>query len=278
MVSLRSHLAEVERVAGLRRTLLLRAANSARRNSHFSSSLQTGTTLVLRSRALHFVILLGVLCLTVSVHAGELHPTLQSWLNAQTNVHGWSAEVTQTRRLKTLTQPLLAKGRVWFAAPNRFRWQIGDATGFDNATNTIAVRQTDQLLVIYPRLKRAEKYPLDGDQTGPWKDTLALLEAGFPRSQADLESRFKVASLTQSNSLCEVALQPRSASARRLMPQIKIAFATNDFSLRATELQFADGSTMRNDFSNATLNPKIDERLFAPRLDGDYQIVEPLKK
>ena len=233
---------------------------------------------VLRFHALHFVIFLGVLWVTVSVHAGELHATLQSWLNAQTNVHGWSAEVTQTRRLKTLTHPLLAKGRVWFVAPNRFRWQIGDATGFDTTTNTIAVRQADQLLVIYPRLKRAEKYPLEGDQTGPWKDSLALLEAGFPRSQADLESRFKVGSLTQSNSLCEVALQPRSASARRLMPQIKIVFATNDFSLRATELQFADGSTMRNDFNNATLNPKIDERLFAPHLDADYQIVVPLKK
>src|SRR5262245_46933594 len=185
MVSLCSHLAQVKRLAGLRRMLSLPAADLAGWESRFSSLLRTGEMRVPRSRALHFAIFLGVLCMTVSAHAAELHVTLQSWLSAQTNIHGWSAEVTQTRRLKTLTQPLLAKGRVWFAAPNRFRWQIGDATGFDTTTNTIAVRQTDQLLVIYPRLKRAEKYPLDGDQPGPWKDTLALLEAAFPLAQSD---------------------------------------------------------------------------------------------
>ena len=41
------------------------------------------------------------------------------WLDAQTNVSTWSAEFIQTRTLASLTQPLTATGRVWFAAPNR---------------------------------------------------------------------------------------------------------------------------------------------------------------
>jgi outer membrane lipoprotein-sorting protein len=61
------------------------------------------------------------------------------------------------------------------------------------------------------------------------------------------------------------------------MPQIRISVATNDFTLRATELQFADGSTMRNDFSNAKLNPKLGDELFTPKLEGDFKIVEPAK-
>ena len=36
-----------------------------------------------------------------------MNPLLQSWLNAQANIHTWSADVTQTRALKTLTQPLV---------------------------------------------------------------------------------------------------------------------------------------------------------------------------
>jgi crotonobetainyl-CoA:carnitine CoA-transferase CaiB-like acyl-CoA transferase len=32
------------------------------------------------------------------------------------------------------------------------------------------LRQPQTLLVIYPKLKRAEKYPLDYKQTGPWRD------------------------------------------------------------------------------------------------------------
>ena len=62
------------------------------------------------------------------------------------------------------------------------------------------------------------------------------------------------------------------------MPQITISFATNDFQLRATELQFGDGSIMRNEFRNAELNPKLDATLFAPKIDADFKIVEPMKQ
>lgn len=199
-------------------------------------------------------------------------PALSSFLSAQTNLQTWSADLTQIRRLKTLAQPLSSTGRVWFAAPNKFRWEIG------SPAQTIAVRGGDEMLVIYPRLKRVEKYPLAGDKMGPWKDTLALLEAGFPRSEAEIESRFKVLSVTPTNDVFNAVMEPRSSSARRMMPLITIAFATNNFQLRATELQFADGSTMRNEFRNSQLNPQIDPALFTPKMEADWKVVEPMKR
>ena len=63
-----------------------------------------------------------------------------------------------------------------------------------------------------------------------------------------------------------------------MMPQIKIGFSTKDFSLRSSELQFADGSTLRNDYKNAELNPKLDESLFTSKLNSDYKISEPLNQ
>ena len=217
-------------------------------------------------------VLFGLLGGQTIVRAANLNASLTAWLSAQTNIQTWSADFTQTRTLKSLTQPLTGTGRVWFAAPNRFRWELG------NPAQTIAVRQPDEMAVIYPRLKRVEKYPLTGAENSPWKETLALLEAGFPRNQAELESRFRVLSADTANGVCEIVMQPKAAGARRMMPQITVAFATNDFSLRATELQFADGSTMRNDFTNAVLNPKLDDALFAPKFDKDFQVIEPLKK
>src|SRR3989442_13151875 len=204
--------------------------------------------------------------------AGGASSVLGAWLSSQDHIQAWSAEVIQTRALKSLTHPLTATGRVWFAAPNRFRWELG------NPPQTIALRQTEQMLVIYPKLKRAEKYPLTGNHAGPWTDTLALLEAGFPRSQSELESRFRIETEATTDGVREVTLQPRSASARRMMPRIKIAFATGDFSLRATELQFADGSTMRNEFTNAVMNPKLDDALFTFDVDPTFKVIEPLKK
>jgi outer membrane lipoprotein-sorting protein len=201
----------------------------------------------------------------------QTNSLVATWLAKQPIIQTWSADFLQTRALKSLTQPLTATGHVWFAEPNRFRWELG------KPARTIAVRATDEMLVIYPLLKRVERFPLTGNQTGQWRDALALLETGFPRSQAEMESHFRILSQTATNQICELTLQPRSASARQMMPQLKIAFDTNDFSLKSTELQFADGSTMRNDFTNATLNPKLDLQIFSPKLDPDFKIVEPLK-
>lgn len=254
MVPFRSHLAEVGRCLACSALSLL--ARDTRQ----------------KTRELAFLFaLLGVFGGQPAGVAAEQSALLSSWLSAQTNLQTWSADVTQTRSLKTLTQPLIAHGHVWFAAPNRFRWEL------TSPAPTLAVRQPDQMLVIYPRLKRAERYPLNGEQAGPWKDALSLLEAGFPRNQAELESRFNVVSQVVSNATLDIVLEPKSPSARRLMPQIRIVIATNDFTPRATELVFADGSRMRNDFGNTKVNPQLENDLFTPKLDNDFKIVEPAK-
>ena len=200
----------------------------------------------------------GGFCVSAFGAAGP-NAAVTAWLNAQTNIQTWSADFIQTRTLKSLTQPLRENGHVWFCAPSQFRWELGEPP------KTIAIRQTNVLFVIYPRLKRAERYPLDA-QTGQWRDTLALLDAGFPRSQTELESRYRILSQTINGEIGEVVLEPKSASARRMMTEIKIEFSTKDSSLQATELHFADGSTLRNDFTNAVLNPKLDASLFEPNL------------
>jgi len=217
------------------------------------------------SRVFLFLALIGG-----NLSAAESESALTRWLASQSHIQTWSAEVIQTRALKSLAQPLTATGRVWFAAPNRFRWELG------NPPQTIALRQPDQMLVVYPKLKRAERFPLTGNHAGPWTDTLALLEAGFPRSRSELESRFRIESETTTDGVHEVTLQPKSASARRMMPHIKIAFATGDFSLRATELEFTDGSRMRNDFTNAVMNPKLDDSLFTYDVGPAFKVIEPL--
>jgi outer membrane lipoprotein-sorting protein len=199
-----------------------------------------------------------------------LSAPVQSWLDAQINLQTWSADFIQTRTLRSLTEPLTATGHVWFAAPERFRWELGQPP------ETIAVCARTNLLLFYPRLKRVERISLGGNQTGPWRDALAMLEAGFPRSEAALRERYQVLSQTVTNQTCRLLLQPRSAAARRMMPRLEIEFDTRDHSLRGTELEFSDGSTLRNDFNHIVLNPKLDEAMFVPPIPADYTVVEPL--
>jgi outer membrane lipoprotein-sorting protein len=216
---------------------------------------------------------LAALCLLARDAAAQSSATLlDRWISAQTNLHTWTADCTQTRSLKVLSQPLVASGKVWVMVPDRFRWELGQPA------QTVALRQPDQLLILYPRLKRVEKYPLRGAQTGPWKDALALLEASFPRSRADLESHFRVLSITETNSMMQVTLQPKSASARKFMAEIQVDVSTNGFSPIATELRFSDGSSMRNDFTNVVINAPLGEDLFDAKLDPSFSVVEPLRQ
>src|SRR5262245_15834319 len=85
--------------------------------------------------------------LSPPVRAAQTNSLLSTWLASQTNIQSWSADFVQTRSFKSLAQPLIATGHVWFAEPNRFHWELG------SPPQTIAVRSSSALTVIYPRLK-----------------------------------------------------------------------------------------------------------------------------
>lgn len=204
--------------------------------------------------------------------AADTNAVLNSWFASQANLQTWSADFTQTRALKTLTQPLVASGRISFAAPNQFRWELGQPA------RTIALRQAEEMWVIYPRLKRAERYPMGDSSPGEWRDMLSLLDAGFPRDRIAFDARFRILSLTETNGSWLLGLQPVSAFARKMMKEIRVGLATNDFSLMSNELIFIDGSSMRNDFTNAVLNPKLEAKLFQWQPEPGYKITEPMGK
>ena len=218
--------------------------------------------------------LVAALCgvAAANLRAADTNAVLDAWFAAQARVRSLSADFVQTRTLKTLVQPLLADGHLWFAPPNQFRWELG------RPAQTIALRHADEMFVIYPRLKRAEHYPLGASAPRAWRDAMALLDAGFPRTRQEFDAQFQIQSLTQTNRAWLVALQPRSAAARQIMPELRVSLATNDYALAATELVFVDGSRMRNDFTNITVNAPLDEKMFQWQAPADFKVTEPFAK
>ena len=212
-----------------------------------------------------------ILCGSVlGAQGADTNDVLGRWLAAQTNIGAWTADVVQTRSLNVLAEPLMANGKVWVNGPTEFRWEL------DPPTPTLVLRQPDQLLVIYPRLKRVEKYALNSVPQGTVKDALALLDASFPRDRATVESRFRLVSALESNSVEIVTLQPKSASARKLISEIQIGLRTNDYSMASTEMRFADGSVLRNDFTNVAVRQTIPPERFKFQTPPDFTTVEPL--
>lgn len=206
--------------------------------------------------------------LTAAEPANDL---LDRWFVAQQNLKTWRADFVQTRTLKALSNPLTTPGRAMFRAPSEFRWELGDPA------QTVAVRGVNEMVVFYPKLSRAERYPVNAEQAGRYKDLLVLLEAGFPRDRKALESSFRIMKQSTVEDRHEVSLQPRSSNARRLMPELRLVFRVSDLSLLSTEMVFSDGSTMRTDFKEPSLNPTLDATIFSTAIPDGYQVSEPMK-
>lgn len=188
------------------------------------------------------------------------------WLASATNLMTWQAHVTQTRHLKALTQPLVSTGKVWFAAPHSFRWELG------NPPQSIALRSEDELTVLTPRLKRAERVALRSAAGAPVNDMMALLDAGFPRDPEAFAKRFEVMGVSTNAGIVRLELKPREASARRMMPALAVELDPMGGGLKATDLTFVDGSRLRNDFSAVVTNAPMSPELFRTNLDAGWKV------
>src|SRR5580704_864296 len=206
-----------------------------------------------------------------ALHAADYDAQFNQWFAAQTNMQNWSAGFTQTRSLVALSQPLTSGGKVW-VKPGSFRWELG------RPPQTIVVRNPDELLIMYPRFKRAEVYPLDKIPPGPIRDAMSLLDVSLPRDRASMEEHFQLLSASITNSDLQMTLQPKSVSARQFVGAIVIGFHTNDFLIADSEMKFSDGSTLRNDFTNVVFNQPMDPTLFQTNLPPDYSVVMPLNQ
>ncbi len=197
------------------------------------------------------------------------HPVVDRWLSAMTNITTWRARVTQTRHLKALTRPLTAEGRVWFSAPDSFRWELGDPP------QSIVLRAGDTLTLLSPKLRRAETMSMAQDSRGPAGDLTALLNAGFPRDAADFHKRFELVEAMTNGPTYTLRLRPQSSSARRMMPSIAIELESAGLQLQATEMTFADGSRLRNAFADVVTNAPLSSDLFHTNLDSSWKVVSP---
>ncbi len=194
---------------------------------------------------------------------------LEQWLTAQAGLRAWKAEFIQTRHLAVLTQPLTTPGRVWYSAPDRFRWELGQPA------RSVALREGNVLTVLSPALKRAERYALDGPSPGSVKEALSLLDTGFPRDSEAFRARFELLGVASTNGVWIFRLRPRNGATRQLMPGLTLEVRTNDLVLAASELQFTDGSRMRNDFTASERDPVLKPDLFRPDLDASWTVTQP---
>ncbi len=208
----------------------------------------------------------------VALPAADAAGRLDAWLSHQTKIQSWTADVVQIRELRSLVKPLEASGRVWFARPDRFRWQLGDPP------RTVAIRSAEELVISYPRLRQLERYALGGELDPMWRYVLDLLEVGFPSDAASFHARYDLSIAQATPTGWRFRLQPSAEQARRLLEAVQIEVSREDLRLLATELIFPDGSRMKNRFSHHRIDPDIPPALFEVEVGEGWQEASPLAK
>jgi outer membrane lipoprotein-sorting protein len=215
-------------------------------------------------------VVVGLLVTLRAALAAEVDDALAEWLEYQVATETWAADVEQTRRLRALVKPLITRGRVVFAKPQRFRWQLGDPP------RTLAIGTPTGLTVAYPRLKQVERYRYSDAINPSLRQVLDLLEVGFPSSAKAFHERYELIDGQLDGAAWRFALQPRDEDARRLLERVNIQVSSKDLRLLSTEFEFPDGSLMRNEFGEPIVNEPVDDAVFELEVGEDWEIVEPL--
>lgn len=195
--------------------------------------------------------------------APDLSP-LKSLLTAQKSMKSLSAEFTQTRALRTLRSPLKVSGRLWFKAPDLFRWELGDPP------RSIVLGTPDALTIIEPGKKRAvrKSHVAPGDSA-----TFGMIRLPGGGSFEEFQKQVQVIALETTGSVAHLEMLPRDARSSERLSAIKLDFDTATGHWIRLEIITREGSSILNEFSNVQLNPKIDQSVFDFDLTG-YKITD----
>ncbi len=184
---------------------------------------------------------------------------VKKWLASQEKIRSLRADFTQTRAFRSLRDPFVSQGTFWFVAPISFRVELGDPP------KMVSLRKKDSILLIQPLKKRAEILPVDQLQK---KSSPALFKFPIARDYEDFTRQFDLRDVTVDGARAQIEVMPKDPAMRKVVTFAKFDFDTEAGRLYAVEMAFKDGTSMRNEFTNVQLNPKIDPALFDYDLKG----------
>lgn len=187
---------------------------------------------------------------------------VKKWLSAQERIHSLKADFMQTRSFHALRDPFVSPGTFWFVAPGSFRFEIGAPA------KMISLRKGDAIYMIEPPKKRAEVFPVDQLQK---KSSPALFRFPIAKDWDDFNRQFELKESRVEGNHAHIEVVSRDAMMRKLVTYARFDFEMDSGNLLAVEMAFKDGTSMRNEFTNVQINPKIDPAVFQYDL-SEFQV------
>ena len=187
---------------------------------------------------------------------------LKACFEAQNDLKSISADFTQTRALKTLKSPIAVKGHFWFAAPDRFRWQLGDPP------KTIIIGTDNGTVFIQPLRKHASKNSLPNPENSANRQTFQMVGLSGAGTLEEFQKHMNVLSLKTSGTRCHLEMLPKDPATSRGLSSINLDFDAGSGQWIGFEIVTREGSLIRTELNNVRTNSVIPGGVFDYDLRG----------
>lgn len=200
---------------------------------------------------------LGIPTGLLAADAPDMEP-VERWLAKREKVKTFASDFVQERRLRAVKAPLVSRGRLWFKAPESFRWELGEP-----ARTVVVSRPGEGMWVLRPAKGKARHYQGDDLAAG------GLLAAGFASNYENFVRRFKVSEVRREGGDYLIVAKPKARRAALALRKVEFTVDAASLRLRRLHLRFRDSSIITTTFSEAPREGiEIDDRIFELDLAG----------
>lgn len=171
-------------------------------------------------------------------------------------IHTLSADITETRHLRTLSRPVTSKGHLWFVSPSSFRWKNGHP-------NESVLIGNDEGLFLVTRLEGKKSCRrLDSSTAAPMSPL--GIPGLFPGDYDAFLQVLRVESISVSGNRCHAEMAPLGNGGLRGVSSLHLDFDSDNGRWISLRIITKDGSSILQEFSNVRINAKVPPELFDP--------------
>lgn len=203
-------------------------------------------------------VMLTLIALATSLHAGLDIKPLETWIARQKSLKSLDADFVQERKLPSLKKPIETPGRMRMVRPGKLLWELG------KPAKTMAISDGTTMTLLDVGKKRGKRIEAGSPEA---KQFTMLSDESF-RDLASFQQAFELVESRVTTGIYQLTVRPKDKAMRRNVSWmfLDIDMATQE--LRALAIELDDKTRIRTVFSNTRINPKIDPALFTPDTTG----------
>ena len=188
---------------------------------------------------------------------------------AHRGISNFVANVVQTKTMTVFQQPVVSEAKLWFARPNRFRWEVV------KPAPSLTVSDGSFLSMYYPEFKQVERYPLKDPRLG--SGPVKAITASLGENPATLTNSCDVA-MFASTGAYRLDAVPRDPRDKRFLSRLVLDFDRTSLLLTKTTMETLNGDRTENQFVSIRANQEVDPALFHFEPPNGVKLVAPFSK